>query len=141
MGTGICRTRNRGLTLIELLVALVVLGLCCVIAIPGYRQYTIRVNRTDAQRDLVELALRMQRCYSRTHNYQARECTLDVATNPEATYTTTVEKAVDTYTLIATPVNAQAEDTRCGRFTLNQAGARGVSGTLPAQQCWQQPGG
>ncbi len=140
MRSGICKARGRGVTLIELLVALILLGILCAIAIPAYRQYTLRMNRTDAQRDLTGFALRMQRCFKRTGDYSSRDCVLDTGDNPEATYNTTVETAADTYTLIATPINGQAHDS-CGRLTLNQAGVRGVSGTLSVPVCWQESGG
>jgi len=139
MKTGICRTRACGVTLIELLVTLTALGILCAIAIPAYRDYNRRVNRTDAQRDLAGYALRLQRCFRRAGDYTATDCTLDLGVNAEATYTVTIEKGAGTYTLIATPINDQAIDS-CGRFTLNQAGVRGVSGTVPPQVCWQRSG-
>ncbi|MEO6185442.1 MAG: type IV pilin protein [Steroidobacteraceae bacterium] len=139
MRNGIRKARVGGVTITELLVALIFAGVLCAFAIAGYREYTMRMNRTDAQRDLSQFALRLQRCFQRTRNYSARDCALDIGVNPEATYSTTVENTADTYTLIATPINAQAHDP-CGRLTVDQAGVRRVSGTLPAAACWK-PGG
>ena len=43
--------RPRGVTLLELVIVLVVLSILIAIAIPGYRSYAIRMNRSDARRD------------------------------------------------------------------------------------------
>lgn len=69
-----------------------------------------------------------------------------------ATYTialsfTNAASAVQDFTLTATPCaesgtcpaggNTTFDDTACGALTLNNAGAKTVSGTSPPDQCWQ----
>ncbi len=46
--TGICRNLTKGFTLMELMIVIVVLAVLASIAIPSYRQYAIRANRTEA---------------------------------------------------------------------------------------------
>jgi prepilin-type N-terminal cleavage/methylation domain-containing protein len=59
-----------GLTWLELLVALAVLGVALAVAIPGYRSYVLRMNRGDAARDLRTVATQLQRCFARTGDYR-----------------------------------------------------------------------
>jgi type IV pilus assembly protein PilE len=138
------RSGMRGLTLIELLIAMVIVGILSAIAIPSYRSYMIRVNRTDAKRDLLDYSQRLERCFTRFNDYTAAACTINFAggiPNAEGTYSTGAAMTANTYTLTATPINGQAEDTKCGALSITQAGVQGVTGTLTAQQCWQGQGG
>ena len=45
--------RTRGFTLIELLVALAIMAIISAIAIPIYREYSIRTQRVNAENDLM----------------------------------------------------------------------------------------
>jgi type IV pilus assembly protein PilE len=136
---------QRGVTLIELMIVMVVVGILAAIAIPSYRNYVIRVKRTDAKRELMSYSSRLERCFTRGNDYTAAACTIDFTggiTNAEGTYTTTAVMDANTYTLTAAPQGGQADDTSCGSFTINQAGVQGIiGGTLTAQQCWSGSGG
>ena len=55
--------RQRGFTLMELIVVMVVLGILVAIAIPNYSEYIRRGHRTAAQEYLVSLAARQVQFY------------------------------------------------------------------------------
>lgn len=61
--------RQRGFTLIELLVVLVLIGILATIAYPAYTKYVERGQRADAQAVMLEIAGRLERCYTRTYSY------------------------------------------------------------------------
>jgi type IV pilus assembly protein PilE len=145
-----CRRRAQGVTLIETLVALVVLGVLVAIAIPAHREYVVRVNRSDARRDLLALAEQLHRCFDRAGDYRMdsagspKPCVKLPATNAEGTYTVTFAPGQPTasgFRLIAQPRAAQAADSRCASLTLDERGARGINGGSgePAD-CWQGAG-
>ncbi len=138
-------SRGGGFTIRVIVLLVLALGIAAAVAVPGYRSYALRMNRADAQRDLVGFAQRLQRCFMRTGDYTAADCRIDFSdgiANAEGTYATSAVVGHDTYTLTATPIGSQVDDSDCGRFTLDQAGAQGVSGgTLPAEQCWLPPDG
>jgi type IV pilus assembly protein PilE len=142
--------RSRGVSLLELLVVVTIIGILSAIAIPSYRDYVIRTKRTDAKRDLMGIAQRLERCFTRGNNYtieaagSATACVTLPSTNQEGTYEITFaagEPTATTFGLIATPKGGQAADTKCANFTLNQAGQQGVTGSLTALKCWQGSGG
>jgi type IV pilus assembly protein PilE len=132
--------RQRGVTLIELIVAMVVVAVLATIAIPTYRQQIIRTNRSNAKTALVQTAQNLERCFTRTNSYAG--CVALPFNTPDGTYrieATAVPDAVNMFALRAVPLGTQAtNDPKCANFTLNQANTRGVTGTYAAtpQQCW-----
>ena len=136
-----------GFTLIELMVALVIISILAMVAYPAYQNNIARARRADAQGDLMSLANVMERQFTANSTYMGAG-TVDIdgdgngdtgapatfsPTSPAAgggqpIYTLTIAPAPaptqTTYTLVATPIpgGPQATD---GILTLTQAGVRG----------------
>src|SRR6187549_388163 len=60
---------SRGITLLELLVVLVLIGIVAALALPGYRQQLIRVHRTEAMIALLELQNAEEKYFLRHNLY------------------------------------------------------------------------
>jgi type IV pilus assembly protein PilE len=133
---------NSGVTLIELLVVVVVISILSAIAVPGYRQYVIRANRTEAKTTLLATAAALERCFTRFNAYDNANCAsatqLEGAgiTTENGGYVVTGVVNAANFALTATPQGGQADDTACGNLTLNQTNTKGRSGTKPVTECW-----
>ena len=66
-GTSIRRTA--GVTLLELMAVVMVIGVLAVIAVPSYRQYVLRAQRTEAKSALLQLATNQERFYLASRTY------------------------------------------------------------------------
>jgi type IV pilus assembly protein PilE len=147
---GVVMKRNqRGVTLIELLTVVAVVGILAAIAIPSYRRYLVRANRTDAKTALLQTAQALERCYTNSAPYAYNSATCAAAVTLPFTVASGfyVISAADsgpaaqTYRLLATPQGTQAtQDGECGTFSLSQAGLQAVTGTFSAapERCWRR---
>lgn len=135
---------QRGFTLIELLIVVAVIAILTAIAVPMYRDFVVRSNRSDAIIALTELANLQEKHYSNEMAYTTTISDLNYPnTSPEGLYSLeiTTNATVD-YTLTARPVGQQLQDDdTCGEFTLNSFGQRSAEdsdGNDTSQQCWNR---
>ena len=140
---------QRGVSLMELLTVIGVIGILAAIAIPSYQEYILRTNRTHAKIALTQTAVALERCYTNStpFTYNGATCTAAVPlpyTTPDGGHYVVSHvgaRQAQSFSLIATAQGPQAaRDTKCGNFTLTSTNVRGVSGTASAtpNQCWQK---
>jgi type IV pilus assembly protein PilE len=139
--------RHRGFTLIELMIAVAIVGVLGAIALPSYNSYVTRGKRAEARNALMDIAARQQRWYSDNNQYTAtigngglevKDPCADIAGTQTETckYTITIGGVAGTnqaFSLTATPVG---DDPECGNLTLNHTGTKGETGTGVVQDCW-----
>ena len=138
---------SRGITLLELLVVLVLIGIVTALALPGYRHQMIRVHRTEAMIALLELQSAEEKYFLRHNTYTADLSAappigLGLATASSSNeYILSVAVAVDGQSFVATatptPEGGQAADLECLAFSIDVRGRRAVSGTRDARHCWK----
>ena len=73
----IMKRKQRGVTLIELMIVMAIIGIIAAIAIPSYRRYVVRANRADAKTALLQTAQLLERCYTNStpYAYNSATCT------------------------------------------------------------------
>jgi type IV pilus assembly protein PilE len=132
------RRGNAGVTLIELLMVMVVVAILAAIAVPSYRGYVIRASRADAKAAVLSMAGALERCFTRFNAYDDGGCGIAITNVPsgDGHYLLSANVTASTFVVTAVPQGAQAADTSCGNFRLNQANQRSVSGSKGAAECW-----
>jgi len=128
--------RSQGFSLIELMIAVVIVGILAAIAIPMYSDYVTRSRRADGQATLMQVAQELERCYTQFSKYNDNSCSVINGgvvseTSDQGFYVVTANNLDESaFTLIATPQNEQADDTDCGELKLTHLGIQ-----LPPD-CW-----
>lgn len=129
---------QRGFTLIELMIVVVIVGILVGIGLPSYQNFVIRSTRADAQSTLLGFAQAMERHFNQNYTYAnaaaggattgAPDGTVFPAFAPlegTAFYNLTIQAADGTgYTLRATPIAGTRQDGD-GMLQLDSLGRRG----------------
>lgn len=134
------RASARGFTLIELIIAVAVVGILAAVAMPSYREHIAASRRADAKSALLALAQLMERNYTERGTYASvtlGSTGIYPSTSPQGFYTLSITSQDATgFSLTATRTGAQVGD-KCGNYTYDQAGTKGVaSATYTVAQCW-----
>ena len=135
-------TKRQGFSLIELMVALAIVGIIAAIAYPSYTDSVRKSRRSEAKGALVELSQFMARTYAENKTYQPGGTTPTITppNDIDDHYDFTLVATSDTFTLTASPKagSVQAHD-RCGDLTLNQLSEEGIANHtagVTAADCW-----
>ena len=148
--------RHRGFTLIELMIAVAIIGILSALALPSYNQYVLRSHRAEAKNTLLAVAQRLEQNYTLAASYAATQGGVAIDNTSIAAWglyqtplsgaarsniTFQVEPTATTFFLIATPAGAQASDT-CGVFLLDNRNLKGAAGQDNRHQttrdCWDR---
>jgi type IV pilus assembly protein PilE len=128
--------RSQGFSLIELMIAVVIVGILAAIAIPMYSDYVTRSRRADGQATLMQVAQELERCYTQFSKYNDNSCSvvnggMVSETSDQGFYVVAANKLDESaFTLTATPQNEQADDTDCGDLILTHLGEE------KPEDCW-----
>ncbi|WP_281023980.1 MULTISPECIES: type IV pilin protein [Methylomicrobium] len=124
--------------MIELMIAIAIIGILASIAYPAYTEYVKQAKRADGKSALLSAQMAQEK-YRTTHTaYSASLDAIGVSgTSPDGYYTVAITGTPNatTYTLTATP-RSPFTDSTCGTFAVNQDG-KDYTGYASAD-CWKK---
>jgi len=120
-------SKQKGFSLIELMIAVVIVGILAAIAVPSYQSYVMRGNRAAAQAFMTDVASREKQYLLDARSYASDLATLGMSPPTEVSrhytsITIAVSAAPPAFTITATPTSGQqAAD---GALTLASDGTK-----------------
>ena len=147
--------QEQGLTLLELVIVVAIIGVLASIAVPSYRSHVLRANRAEGRTILLTLAAAQEKFYLQCNKYAATldpnaatDCDtaqLRFSTSSERGYYHITITAADTsgWTAEAAPTgnSPQVDDVRCQKYGLTSTGAKSArtSVDIPNDvECWSR---
>lgn len=128
---------EKGFTLIELMIVVVIVSILATVAFPSYSQYVIRANRSAVQTFMLDVASRAEQYRLDARNYPTGlgmgagqlNVTVPADVSPNYTITLTANNAATppTYTITAQPV-VGSRQAGTSTLTLNSAGDKTPAG-------------
>ena len=128
---------SAGFTLIELLIAVAVIGILAAIAIPNYTRYVKEARVADGKAKLLEVAGRLERCYTVTSDYtktgDGSACVVFDVPSEEGFYTISPD-AIGSVSTFAYKIKAEgsSDEVACTKLWVDQTGQRGST----PDGCW-----
>lgn len=148
------KTQN-GLTLIEVVTVVAIVGILAAIGIPAYDNYTRNTIRASAKTTLERVRGLEESYFINNKSYTSNLTQLGFTNNPPEVDKTGEELAAGSsdavyqiivntpgvfcpqcqYEVGAVPINAQVNDTDCGTIFINSLGQKGATGPKGIK-CW-----
>jgi len=132
------RKNMLGVTLVELMIVIIIIGIMAAVGYPNYRDFAARAKRTEAKSALLQITASQERLYLQANSYTDDIKDLGFTTDPFITdsglYSVTVTAGdAANFTARATYTGDAREKAKCEWFEVD---GRGSKSSHPYTNCW-----
>ena len=135
---------KQGFTVTELMIAIAILGILVIVALPAYQEHLRKSRRSDARITLENLAVAQELYYFHHHRYAEKFSDIRVVEDSvlslpseQGLYAITLAGDDFSWSLSATPTGPQAEDLQCAVFSLTYLGDHtALDSAGISSSCW-----
>lgn len=127
--------QNSGFTLIEVMIAVTIIGILAAIAYPSYIDFVTKSGRSEGVAAVMQVANLQEQYYLDNRTFTTDLTALGMTASPFITehgHYSVASTGGTTFTVTATAKGTQASrDSACGTITLTHAGVKSP------QECWK----
>ena len=136
--------RHKGVTLIELLIVVAVIGVLSAIAYPSYQEHSLKGYRSQAMADLIKIQLTLEAQFTKNSSYSFSLVSGGTCSFCESSlkrYKLSIDASgtgADRYVIAATPQATSGQDKdSCKTLSLNAAGiGKALDHGTAISGCW-----
>lgn len=143
--------QQKGFTLIELMIVVVIAAILLMVALPSYQQQVRKTRRSLGKAELMEVMARQEQFFLDHRRYARVLTDLGYPESPYAIdtdgndgpaaatdriYLIDMSTLPRSFTLYATPQLSQSGDRVCGTLSLTSIGLKAATGSGSASECW-----
>ncbi|BBW92157.1 type IV minor pilin protein PilE [Pseudoalteromonas sp. PS1M3] len=134
--------KQRGFTLIELMIAVAIVGIIAAVAVPNYTEYVKRASRAEAASALLDAANKQEQYFVDNRAYSTSFSDLGIQSKTENGHFELTINVVNSneFTITAKPIaGAVKGDADCTSLTINDVGLKGATGSkgdTDINYCW-----
>jgi type IV pilus assembly protein PilE len=138
--------KNKGFTLIELMIVVAIIGIISAVALPSYNSYIIRSKRTECRTALMQVMQQQERYFTQQNAYLGpfaatdpnipmRQFSGDTAASSACSISAAACSGSTVGACIVVTGTPLRPDPEVANITLQSDGTKGCSGTTQAK-CW-----
>jgi type IV pilus assembly protein PilE len=136
------KSKMIGVTLIELMVVVAIVGILGTIANSSYHRYLLQAHRSEGQIALMTVRVEQEKFFLQNRSYANAATLLNVASPTQHGYYiigVSTSNAGTRYVATATAAGAQVDDTTCKTLTVDWSGVQSStdSSNSASTGCWK----